>query len=86
METQELNRQLVKILNEWDPFGRGQGEYDPEIADVVYAVHEMDKPHDLAIKVQSIYEYSFEELLPFDSCLLLAEALLAVKEQGSCDL
>lgn len=86
METQEVNRQLVKILNEWDPFGRGNGQYDPEIADVIYAVHETDNPHDLAIRVQSIYEYSFEELIPYESCLLLSRTMLAVKEQGSCNL
>lgn len=86
MEVQELNLQLVKILNEWDPFGCGDGEYDPEIADVISAVHEANDAHKLAIRVQGIYEHSFEELLPYEGCFLLAKTLLALKEQGSCQI
>jgi Domain of unknown function (DUF1871) len=86
LETQELNLQLVKVLNEWDPFGCGHGEYDPEIADVIYAVHETDDVHKLAIRVQGIYEHSFEELLPYEGCLLLSKTLLALKERGSCQI
>ena len=86
MEAHEMNNQLVKILNDWDPFGCGVDGYDPEIADVVYAVHEIEQAHELAIKTQSIYEHSFEELIPYESCLLLAKSLLAVKAQGSCTL
>ncbi len=86
LEAQELNLQLIKILNEWDPFGLGAGEYDPEIADVLYAVHETEDEHKLAIRIQAIYEHSFEELLPYEGCLLLAKTLLGLKEQGSCQL
>lgn len=86
LETKELNQELVRILNEWDPFGCGYGEYDPEIADVIFAVHEIEEAHDLAIKIQSIYEHSFEELIPYEGCLLLAKTLLALKGQASCNL
>jgi len=86
MEAQELNLQLNKILNEWDPFDLGAGEYDPEIADVIFAVHDSEDEHKLAIRIQAIYEYSFEELLPYEGCLLLAKTLLGLKEQGSCQL
>jgi hypothetical protein len=86
MDTQELNLRLVQILNEWDPFGRGRGQYDPEIADVLFAVHELEDGHELAVRVQAIYEHSFEELISYESCLLLAKSLLALKAQTSCEL
>ena len=86
MDTQEVNFQLVRILNEWDPFGCGIGEYDPEIADVVYVVHKTDDAHHLAVNIQSIYEHSFEELLPYKGCLEIAKSLLMIKSQGSCEI
>ncbi|RID88914.1 DUF1871 family protein [Mesobacillus zeae] len=81
-----MTRQMTNILNEWDPFSCGAGGYDPEIADVLQAVHDLDEPHNLAVRIQAIYEHSFEETLPYDACFLLAKSLLAVKGLGECTL
>ena len=33
MENIEMNRSAVQIMQSWDPFNLGQGEYDTEAAD-----------------------------------------------------
>ncbi|WP_083413178.1 DUF1871 family protein [Bacillus massilinigeriensis] len=86
LETQDKNRQMVKILNEWDPIGCGYGMYDPEIAGVLHAVYNLDSQHELAIRIQAVYEHSFEEIIPYESCLLVAKSLLAVKSMGNCSI
>ncbi|MCE4050204.1 MULTISPECIES: DUF1871 family protein [Bacillaceae] len=86
MNNQEVNLELVKLLNEWDPFKLGEGNYDTEIADCVYAVHELDNREELAAEIQKIYEFSFEEFIPMDECLSISTKLLLTKDNGSCSL
>ncbi|MBU8880745.1 YugE family protein [Bacillus sp. FJAT-29790] len=86
MQLQEMNLQLVYMLNEWDPFGIGPGNYDTEIADIVQAIHGLDDQEKLARKIQAIYEFSFEELIPLETCKEIAGKLLAIKDSGACAL
>ncbi|MDP4164607.1 MAG: DUF1871 family protein [Bacillota bacterium] len=86
MEMPQLHLQMTDALNAWDPFHIGYGRYETEIADTIQAVHVMDTPVALAEQIQSIYEFSFEELIPMASCLEMAEELLLIKSSGSCTI
>lgn len=85
MET-TMNLLLADELNEWDPFCIGEGFYDTEIADAIQAVHELNDPRILAERLQSIYEFSFEQEIPFKECAAVAYRLLSIKNQSSCSL
>jgi len=80
----QTNLQYVDVLNEWDPFHLKNGGYDTEIADTIQAVHELDDPSKLAMRIQAIYEFSFEKVIPLESCLKIAVELLTIKENESC--
>ncbi|MDM5330489.1 DUF1871 family protein [Neobacillus sp. CF12] len=82
----KTNLQFVDVLNEWDPFKLKNGNYDPEIADTIQAIHELDNPEELAVRIQSIYEFSFEKTIPIDQCLNVARELLAIKDNDSCNI
>ncbi|KML36284.1 DUF1871 family protein [Cytobacillus firmus] len=84
MEIQQTNLLLVCTLDQWDPFRVGPGNYDTEIADSVQAVHDLDDQVKLARKIQSIYEFSFEEIIPLENCIEISERLLEIKNNGSC--
>ncbi|CEG28393.1 DUF1871 family protein [Bacillus sp. B-jedd] len=86
METSIMNLLLADELNEWDPFCIGEGSYDTEIADTIQAVHELKEPKQLAKRLQSIYEFSFEQMIPFKECLAVAKKLLSIKNESSCSL
>ncbi|MFD2444445.1 DUF1871 family protein [Bacillus sp. CGMCC 1.16607] len=86
MEVQEMHIRLVIALNEWDPFNLGFGNYETEIADVVQVVHTSDDPQKLARKIQNIYEFSFEQIIPIENCQTIATELLNIKNQQSCTL
>ncbi|MDP4085670.1 MAG: DUF1871 family protein [Bacillota bacterium] len=81
----QINHQLVDALNEWDPFKLGYGNYETEIADVIQAVHEWDEILGLAKKIQVIYECSFEDFIPLDKCMEIANKLLMIKLTSSCE-
>lgn len=86
MQVQKMNLRLVDVLNEWDPFACGAGGYEPEIADVVQAVHDINDAEKLARRIQSIYEFSFEQIIPLAGCLKMAKTLLLIKNQDSCTI
>lgn len=86
VQIQEINIQLVYMLDEWDPFQIGEGNYDTEIADVIQAVHDIDDKEKLARKIQAIYEFSFEQVIPLTNCKKIAEKLISIKNSGSCQL
>lgn len=86
MQIQQLNIQLVNTINKWDPFGLGAGNYDTEIADIVQAVHDLQDGAKLARKIQAIFEFSFEQLLPLEDCNEIAAKLLEIKDAGSCTI
>ncbi|MBM7651912.1 DUF1871 family protein [Neobacillus cucumis] len=78
------NLQFVDLLNQWDPFHLEHGDYEPEIADTIQAVHELDDPLNLAKRIQSIYEFSFEKVIPIEECLQISKDLLVIKANQSC--
>ncbi|MDQ0270896.1 DUF1871 family protein [Cytobacillus purgationiresistens] len=86
MDTQQTNLMLVDTLNEWDPFDIGGGNYDTEIADTIQFLHDLDDADKLSRKIQSIYEFSFEEMIPLQQCKLIANRLLLIKNNSSCSL
>jgi hypothetical protein len=86
MEAQQTNIQLMEILFKWDPLGYGEGSYDTEIVDVLQAVHIYDDEILLARKIQAIYEFSFEEIIPLKKCEKLAKQLLFIKNNSSCEI
>ncbi|WP_053367567.1 DUF1871 family protein [Bacillus sp. FJAT-27245] len=86
METAIMNLLLADELNEWDPFQIGGGSYDTEIADAIQAVYTLNDEKELAERLQSIYEFSFEQIIPFENCLIVAKKLLSIKNNSSCAL
>ncbi|TKH06948.1 DUF1871 family protein [Peribacillus simplex] len=86
MDTQQMNLALVAVLQEWDPFKIGWDLYEPEIADTVVAIRDIDDPKELAEKIKSIYEFSFDESVQMDQCLEVAQKLLIIKNEASCSI
>ena len=86
MESKELSYKLIDVLNKWDPFKVGAGQFDPEIADILQAVHDHDEADKIAQRIQSVFEFSFEQVLPYQECLSIANTLLAIKNEDICSL
>lgn len=86
METQRANIQMIILLSEWDPLGYGEDSYETEIVDVLQMVHVTDEPRALARKIQAIYEFSFEEVIPLIKCEQMAKTLLEIKNEISCEI
>lgn len=86
MENFELNRKAVKLLAEWDPFMLGEESYETETADVVAALQGITQTLELAEVIQRVYEYSFEQWIPLEDCLSMADKLIALRHQATCEL
>ncbi|MGE7905918.1 DUF1871 family protein [Peribacillus sp. NPDC094092] len=86
MDTQQMNLALVAVLQDWDPFKIGWDLYEPEIADTVVAIRDIDDPKVLAEKIKSIYEFSFDESVQMEKCLEVAQKLLIIKSDASCSI
>jgi Domain of unknown function (DUF1871) len=86
METQQTNIQLMELLLQWDPLGYGEGSYETEVVDVLQAVHTFENETLLARKIQAIYEFSFEEIIPLQKCQDFAKQLLFIKNNSSCEI
>ncbi|MEC1178021.1 DUF1871 family protein [Metasolibacillus meyeri] len=84
MENIEMNQKAVKVLEEWDPFQLGEGNYDTEAADVVAALQGIDDPSNLAKVIQAVYEHSYEQWIPFEHCVEMAYKLIAIKFEAKC--
>jgi hypothetical protein len=82
----QTNLQYVDVLNEWNPFDLKNGSYETEIADVIQAIHELDDAAKLAKRIQTIYEFSFEKMIPMRHCLKMADDLLFIKANESCSI
>jgi hypothetical protein len=82
---QKTNLQLLEVLTNWDPFHLGEDSYETEHVDVLQAVHELDSVKELSRKIQHIYEYSFEKIIPIKECSRIAGELLMIKGQG-CEM
>lgn len=86
MENVIRNQQAVKLVMEWDPFQYGSDSYDTEAADVVAALQSTNDADELAVIIQQVYEYSFEQWVELQQCKQLAIKLISLKQQGSCDI
>lgn len=86
MESKELTYKLIEVLNKWDPIQVGEGGFDPEIADILQALHDFDDADKLAKRIQSVFEFSFGKVLPYNECLKIATTLLAIKNEDICSL
>ncbi|WP_226669497.1 DUF1871 family protein [Metabacillus litoralis] len=86
MEAQHTNIKLMELLLQWDPLGYGEGSYETEVVDVLQAVHVYDEVKTLARKIQAIYEFSFEEIIPLQSCEELSTKLIMIKNNFSCEI
>ncbi|QTD42683.1 DUF1871 family protein [Sporosarcina sp. Te-1] len=84
MQTIEMNKKAVALLEEWDPFDAGTHAYDLEIADVVAELQVLDHPTDLAKRIREIYEHSYELWIPLEHCMQIAYKLLAIKYEAKC--
>ncbi|MBE4907467.1 DUF1871 family protein [Bacillus luteolus] len=82
----DVNLQIMYLLENWDPLGHGLGSYETEAVDVLQAVYQIDDPEKLATKIQLIYEFSFEQLIPLADCRKMAEKLLLIKNDSTCEL
>ncbi|MED1205926.1 DUF1871 family protein [Heyndrickxia acidicola] len=84
---QETNIKLRQSLEKWDPLNYGEDAYETEIVDVIQTVHGWNGyTLGLAQKIQDIYEFSFEELIPLEECEAKAAELLIIVSQASCEL
>lgn len=81
-----MNRAAVRLLQEWDPFQLGEDYYDTETADVVAALQGMDDPVQVAKIIQTVYEHSFEQWIPLEECVQMANQLIALKNDMQCNL
>ena len=86
MENFELNQQAVKLLAKWDPFRIGEESYETETADVVAALQTIQDAKALANVIRTVYEYSFEQWIPEEACLDMANQLIILRHNSSCSL
>ncbi|MFC4355065.1 DUF1871 family protein [Chryseomicrobium palamuruense] len=86
MHPVEMNKQAVRILEEWDPFQIGSKHYEAEAADVVAFLQGATHPSDIAHHIQLVYEHSFEEWIPLEKCMEVAYKLIAIKLTVTCSL
>lgn len=84
MDTSEMNRRAVWVMEEWDPFAVGKDHYDAEITEVVAQLQLLDHPSDLAKQIQGIYRASSEKWIPFENCVEVSYKLLALKYEAKC--
>ncbi|MDQ0857672.1 hypothetical protein QFZ72_001151 [Bacillus sp. V2I10] len=85
MEMKEANEQMLEILYKWDPLHYGAEAYETEVFDVLQAVHVSEAHSALSRKIQSIYEFSFEEIIPLKECEKIAIELLLIKNNAACE-
>lgn len=83
-DSKMLNEKIKVVINKWDPLGFGSGAYDVEIVDVIQAVHEINDLKYLAKRIQFIYEFSFEELIPLTECQKIAKKVMHLKQTMGC--
>ncbi len=86
MNIQQMNLALVHVLQEWDPFNMGGENYEPEIAEAIFAVSEAENHVELANRLKAIYEFSFEEKLDMSQYLQVAAKLIVIRNNASCSL
>ncbi|MDN4609086.1 DUF1871 family protein [Sporosarcina highlanderae] len=84
MQTIEMNKKAITLLEEWDPFNAGRKAYSLEIADVLADLQVLDHPTDLAKRIREIYEHSYQLWIPLEKCMQISYKLLAIKYEAKC--
>lgn len=84
LQTAEMNKKAVELLQNWDPFQMWKDAYELEIVDVVANLHHLDHPSELAKRIREIYEHSYELWIPIEECMNVAYQLLAIKYEAKC--
>jgi len=84
MYTIGMDKKVIAILENWDPFNEGEKAYAHEIADVVLELHILDDPTDLAKRIREIYEHTYKLWIPIENCVQVSYKLLAVKYEAKC--
>jgi hypothetical protein len=79
-----MNKKAIVLLEQWDPFHKGNKAYDLEIVDVVADLQHLDHPTDLAKRIRDIYEHTNKLWIPIEDCVLISYKLLAVKYEAKC--
>ena len=70
MDNNELNIQLYQLLADWNPMSFSDPTLgDAEIYDVMDVIHAYDDEHEIALKIQSIYQFAFDETVQYEACL-----------------
>lgn len=82
MDTREMNRRALRVLEEWDPFAVGADLYVSETAEVVAQLQLLDHPSDLAKQIQGIYRSSFGKWIPLEECVEVSYKLVALKYEA----
>ena len=86
MDNIEMNQMAVKMLEDWDPLNYGPEAYDTETADIVAAMQGITDATELAQVMQEVYEFSYAQHVPIESCIEMSEKLLALKLAVQCNL
>ncbi|MGD6794607.1 DUF1871 family protein [Metabacillus indicus] len=81
----EANEQMLGLLYKWDPLKYGAEAYETEVFDVLQAVHVSETPAQLSRKIQAVYEFSFEEIIPLKECEKMAVQLMVIKNNAACE-
>nr|WP_156889041.1 DUF1871 family protein [Planococcus maritimus] len=82
MNTVEMDKRALRIIEGWDPFSLKTIEYQAEAAQVINKLHDIDHPSDLGKAIQGIYESSFKLWIPLEKCVEVSYKLLAVKYEA----
>ncbi|MFN2744053.1 MULTISPECIES: DUF1871 family protein [Bacillus] len=84
MKESQAAAQIVQMIKEWDPFSAGADFYETEAAEIVQAVYTEDDRNRLGKAIQAVFEVSFDETLPLEECIKMADRLLVLKDSSSC--
>jgi hypothetical protein len=88
MSNRKINEKLMQTIQSWDPLNLGLNHYETEAVDIIQAIHENKNVEQLSIKIQEIFNFSFELIIPIDECHKLAEELINIMNNNasSCEI
>lgn len=87
MERVQLHMNMLEAITKWDPFQLGEEAYETEATDVIQAYYDTKNKDELSKRIQGIYEWSFERIIPLDQCKELVDTLYKLEDEtDSCSL
>lgn len=85
MANHDLNIQLYQYLADWNPMQFDDPTMgDAEVYEMMDAVHQIGEAEAIAQAFQQIFQFAFDETLPFEVCL--DKATEAVNLQTECSI